>query len=86
VLVCQEVPLTATVSPATSGAVGFRSSNAAAATVSPAGVVRGVPDGVATIYAWLDADSTVRDSAAAAVTSPGPCAAGDHPDLMATVR
>jgi uncharacterized protein YjdB len=86
VLVCQEFPLTATVSPATSAAVRFRSSNIATATVAPTGVVRGVRDGVAMIHAWIDADSTVRDSAEAAVTSPGPCATGDRPDLMANVR
>src|SRR5215207_8361659 len=74
-LICQEVALTATVTPRGAGAVLYRSDNAAVATISPAGVARGVRDGIARIQGWLTADSTVRDSVLVAVTSPGPCPA-----------
>ena len=65
--------MTATLSPPSAGAVLFRSDNAAVASVSAGGVVRGIRDGAATVHAWLAADSTIRDSAAVSVTSPGPC-------------
>ena len=75
-LVCQEGPLTATVTPPNASvAVLYRSDNAAVATVSPAGVARGVRDGVARIHGRLSADSIVRDSVLVSVTSPGPCPA-----------
>ena len=81
-LVCQEGTLTATVTPPSAGAVQYRSDNAAVATVSPAGVARGVRDGVARIHGWLATDSTVRDSVLVSVTSPGPCPvrAASRPD------
>ena len=81
-LVCQEGPLTATVTPPSADVVLYRSDNAAVATVSPAGVARGVRDGVAQIHGWLAADSTVRDSVLVSVTSPGPCPvrAASRPD------
>ena len=82
-LVCQEGSLTATVTPRGAGVpVLYRSDNAAVATVSLAGVVRGVRDGVARIHGWLAADSSVRDSVLVAVTSPGPCPtrAASRPD------
>jgi hypothetical protein len=72
-LICQEGTLTATVTPPGAGAVQYRSDNAAVATVSQAGVARGVRDGVARIHGWLAADTTVRDSVLVSVTSPGPC-------------
>lgn len=72
-LVCQEGTLTVTLMPTSASAVLFRSDNAAVASVSPTGVVRGIRDGAVTVYAWLASDSTVRGTATVLVTSPGPC-------------
>ena len=72
-LVCQEMPLTATVTPPSAGVVLYQSGDTAVATVSPAGVARGVRDGITQIRGWLATNSTVRDSVLVVVASPGPC-------------